>query len=466
MQRKWIGAVFLSLLLAAFIAQGLIPSGKILPALDRVLDSGKESSFKHTEKLFRATDSSDLNGAVGKKTVAFKYETLHLILEDLNPDTRRKALVEFAKTATKSNPSEAWLLLRDVKGLADRQIFACSIVEEWAKRSPTETLKSIAGLPPGELQIQSYGVAIGAWARSAPTNAINFANEKLEGPSRQLAVGMAASEWARQDPTAAANWALINSNSPSGISAIAEVMEFWGDTNPEAGAAWASSLPESSFRRQAVQAILSTWADQFPEEAAAWVSRVAATEDSVALLSSVWAKSDPSAAMSWASALPEGRIRESARREALAAWSTTAPRQALDWIESQPGKDSREMILQTLYAWGAIDPLAAYEWARTQPGADVLTQPVLQSWSVQNSQAFMEWSNAVPPATRSDGMLELMSATVAETVPLIALQHASKIREELRKTEAIERVLGVWEQANPVEAKKWRLKNNMPPISL
>lgn len=408
-------------------------------------------------------NSTQPAGAAARSEKRPPDEALRSVLAELDSTKRRAALDHFARHSAQRDPRSAWTMLESVKGLADRQIYAATVAQVWAGKSPQEALQAASALPPGELKAECLAAAIGVWAESAPAEAMQFVTMQLEGSARQMAVSRAASAWARRNPAAAANWAQANAGSEVGLGAVSEVMEFWGDTDPETGFSWASALPDGPFKEQAVQSVLVSWADQFPEEAAAQVSRAGLSGDTAAIVASVWAKSDPAAAVTWASGLPAGPEQESALREAISAWSASAPLSALEWAERRAGQDNGDLVSGILGTWATMDVGSAYEWARTRPDAAALIEPVLQSWSAQNPQAFMQWAGAVPSVHRNDTMLGLMALAAAESAPQEALQYATSMTNAAQRSEFIERVLGAWEQTDAAAAGAWRRQNAAAP---
>ena len=386
-------------------------------------------------------------------------DVLDQLLASLDTKKRLAALASYGKKTAAANPAEAWELLSQIGGLADRQVFAESVISEWAKNNPQAAIAAAQTLTAGELKASAMAAAIGQWAQSSPMEAIDFAVKNLTGSSRQMAVSAAAIEWARSDPQAAAEWALSNRQSTSGIQAIGEIMEFWGETNPQSGADWASKLPASSFQKQALQSILSKWTDQFPRESAEWLAKQPMLDDLKPLVAAQWAKSDPAGAAAWAFSLPDSQNREIAAMEVTGAWAASAPQEALAWIDGNSGNQRNSLQIQAVQTWASDDPAAALAWANSQPESSNLSQAVMNRWAETNSEGFISWTEKLPSAQKTDTIRSIEALNLSETEPETAIQSAASIADSSLRIQSIERVLTAWKRNDQEGAKNW-ISNN------
>jgi hypothetical protein len=386
-------------------------------------------------------------------------DTLDQLLASLDTKKRWAALAAYGKKTASANPAKAWGLLSQIGGLADRQVFAESVIAEWAKTSPQAAIAAAQTLTTGELKASAMAAAIGQWAQSSPMGAMDFAAKNLTGSSRQMAVSAAAIEWARSDAQAAAQWALSNQESTSGIQAIGEIMEFWGDTNPQSGADWAAKLPASLFQKQALQSILSKWTDQFPGESAEWIAKQPLLDDLKPLVAAQWAKSDPAAAAAWAFSLPDSQNRETAALEVAGAWAASAPQEALAWIDKNSGSQRNSLQIQAVETWAVDDPAAALAWANGQPESSKLSKAIMNRWAETNTKGFISWADKLPSAQKTDTIRSIVALNLSDTEPQTAIQSAVSMTDSSLRTESIEGVLSAWKRNDQAGAKNW-ISNN------
>ena len=428
---------------------------KIL-SFSREIPLASKTSITHAPEESLSWQNADVESSANTPG---SVDTLDQLLASLDTKKRWAALAAYGKKTASANPAKAWALLSQIGGLADRQVFAESVISEWAKTSPQAAIAAAQTLTAGELKASAMAAAVGQWAQSSPRDAMDFAAKNLTGSSRQMAVSAAAIEWARSDAQAAAEWALSNQQSTSGIQAIGEIMEFWGETNPQLGADWASKLPASVFQKQALQSILSKWTDQFPGESAEWLVKHPLLDDLKPLVAAQWAKSDPAAAAAWAFSLPDSQNREVAALEVTGAWAAADPQEALAWIDKNSGNQRNSLQIQAVETWAADDPSAALAWANNQPESSKFSEAVMNRWAETNTKGFISWAEKLPSAQKTDTIRSIEALNLSDTEPEIALQSAVSITDSSLRIESIERVLTAWKRNDQAGAESW-ISNN------
>ena len=447
--------IALAIILAFWIGYFSANNSKIQSFSWEVPPASQTSKKHATEESLSAWNADVKSSANTLGSV----DALDQLLASLDTKKRWVALAAYGKKTASANPAKAWALLSQIGGLADRQVFAESVISEWAKTSPQAAIAAAQTLTAGELRSSAMAAAIGQWAQSSPMDAIDFAAKNLTGSSRQMAVSAAAIEWARSDARAAAEWALANQQSTSGVQAIGEIMEFWGETNPQLGADWASKLPASLFQKQALQSILSKWTDQFPRESAEWIAKHPLLGDLKPLVAAQWAKSDPAAAAAWAFSLPDSQNREIAALEVTGAWAAADPQEALAWIDKNSGSKRNSLQIQAVETWAADDPAAALAWANSQPESSKLSEAVMNRWAETNTKGFISWAEKLPSAKKTDTIRSIEALNLSDTEPETALQSAVSITDSSLRIESIERVLTAWKRNDQAGAENW-ISNN------
>jgi len=428
----------------------------------RERNSSREASSAVKKSKQQSLKETSIEGnTVGTSFAAHSTsaDSLEELLASLDTNQRWAALAAYGKKAASSNPSKAWDLLFRISGLADRQVFAESVLAEWAKTSPQAAIAAAQTLATGELKASATAAAIAQWAKSSPNDAVDFATKNLVGSTRQMAVSAAAIQWARSDAQAAAEWALTNQQSSSGIQAIGEIMDFWGETNPEVGAVWASRLPAGPFQKQALQSVLSKWADQFPSESAEWVAKQPLMEEMKPLVAAQWAKSDPAAAAAWAFSLPDSPTSEMAALEVTAAWAASDPQEALAWLQKNTASQKNSLRIQAIETWASDDPAGALAWASSQHDSSKLSGAAMNRWAEVNTKGFLSWAEKLPSAEKTDTIRSIEALSLSDTEPETAIQRAVSITDLSLRNESIDRVLAAWKRSDQAGAQNW-ISNN------
>lgn len=334
------------------------------------------------------------SSGLGKVAVSqLNLGTLTTALQSMDVGQRQRSLAELGREWGERDPVQGWTMLRSIPGLADRQSFAETLIEAWARRDLHAALGACGGLPAGELRAVAFAKAASVWARQSPQQAADFAARDLSGSARSSALVAIVQEWAQQQPQSAAAWCLAQSENVQS-HALPEVLRFWANTDPQNAVQWAGTLPEGSRRTSAVEAVVSEWADQYPAEAAAWVQKMKSPSALAETVGQTWAASDPEAAARWAF---EAGLSETLL-PVLATWATADAKAAFDWMTNHAGTDNGdELRFVVLQAWGNDDPAAALAQAQrlTNPAAREKTvQALLADWQEREPEAAATWLRA------------------------------------------------------------------------
>lgn len=286
--------------------------------------------------------------------------------EALTGNARRQAIGAALDAWAEHDPSAAMAALDEVGDHTTRSRWQQQIASRWANRDAHATWEWALGQSPSRARARLLSIPLGIIAQTDPLEAVALA-ESLRGRERGEAMIMALATWASNDARAAANWAARAENvDPSGRDdRLRNVLDMWAREDPLAALAWIEGSKLSSGR--AVSAVAGRYANRNPRQAMNWVlsQPVGIQRQAIAGVVSAWARDEPQAA-----ARAVGRIRDeqarSAGQEALAStWAETDPNRALRWVASVSDAAARiELTTRVLQRWVNYDAGAAANHVR------------------------------------------------------------------------------------------------------
>ncbi len=109
----------------------------------------------------------------------------------------------------------------------------------------------------------------------------------------------------------------------------------------------------------------------------------------------------------------------------LDAWVAKNPKDALDWLASQPASDRRdEVIRMALNQFSDVDAKGAADWAmKNLTGADLNNTliAIADNWAQENGNEAATWFLGLPPTPERDGAIENIFFSWASNEPAAAL---------------------------------------------
>lgn len=116
--------------------------------------------------------------------------------------------------------------------------------------------------------------------------------------------------------------------------------------------------------------------------------------------------------------------------ENLESWVAKNPKDALDWLASQPPSDRREEVIRmALNQFSEIDAKGAADWAMANlSGVDLNNSliAIAENWATQNGSEAASWFLARPPSRERNGALEHIFFAWASNEPAAALEYLGK----------------------------------------
>lgn len=313
------------------------------------------------------------------------------------------------------------------------------------------------------------------WATRSPKDSLDWIQSHTEGALHQELTLAGIQAWARVSPIAAAEWAYHMPLGESREQAIAGLLETWAAADAPSAVAWLETLPggdqpiaEESWL-QAANRTASVWAAQDPAAAAVWAHRFQETHPKSRAFThamTAWGETDGPAARAYFDTLPaqsEIAIQGAAALgEGMAHVSTT---QALDWALSLPDDDTGWQARNAvLTQWTEVSPSQAAQalFTITEPQerahhiATVLTQ-----WAASNVDAAEAWARSLPQGPDHDQALNTLADSYATRHPAKALELALEIQSPTLRSEAANGVLAWWREASQTAAEAWLAGANL-----
>ena len=297
-----------------------------------------------------------------------------------------------------------------------------TIGQEWAKTDPAAAL-AFAGANPGVLGSALGSAAlkqwaegnladaaqwlaaadaqtrnrlspafVEAWAQKDAAGALAWCDEDLAGSSLAQAVAGVMKGAAEKDVAGAA--ALVAAMDPSAArsEAAVAVARKWfpemssGDAAKPEAVAWLAGLDPNSIRRALQEcAVLWGWASADPKSMAAFLASASPGEipaDVYSTLAREMVRQSPATTLEWASHLPAD-YGFKAGSAAYAAWWTSQPDTATQWLNALPANDARrqpffQSAIQTL----AYHPQAVEQLAALSPADRTAARSVIEPMSL------------------------------------------------------------------------------------
>ena len=143
----------------------------------------------------------------------------------------------------------------------------------------------------------------------------------------------------------------------------------------------------------------------------------------------------------------------------IAAWSGSAPAEALQWLGRVPDANLRNsMTSRALATWATDDPSQALDYTSkiTEPAARSEAQDtIFNTWANSAPDTLAQWITKNPNPATSDNARTQLSTAWADTQPENALAAAGGIRDNERRSEALQTVLANWAEKNPSAAQAY-----------
>jgi hypothetical protein len=219
------------------------------------------------------------------------------------------------------------------------QMASREVVVLWAEKDLAETVAWVRSLPAGGKKTAALlSLGYEAALRQEAVIAVTLAADVPPGPERDRLLNYSVRKWATADREGAVAWAKSVPDATLREELLGQIAIDWGIQNPpEAAEFAATAMADGRTKDTAVANIVRFWAPSAPIQAAAWVEQCPEgplRNTAMENLIDVWAKDDISGAGAWLSQLPADRSRDPALSVYVSLMATSSPDEAALWAEA------------------------------------------------------------------------------------------------------------------------------------
>jgi len=341
-------------------------------------------------------------------------------------------------------------------------------IERGIKQDP----KSVVSLLFGFIQM-SDTEAIGpndtdvtrAFIQRAPELAVTLLDQVPNEFGLRIVLESIGKSWAASDLKAALAWANQQTDSKIKNAILEGVIPSWAKTDLQGALAYAQSLPPGDSQDSTISKVFQN-AAQGDQGALAMMQSLpeGRTKDLAAKgISEFMSFKDQQAAFDMASGIRDLNLRNRAQEEVtkyLDFWSRENPAAALQWMQSLPVGDTKDMVSASISRTMAKnnDPQAAFDMAKGigDSGLRSLTQGIVVGvWFEKDPAAASQWMQSLPEGENKDLASSTISQSMAARDPQAAMDIATGIGDSNLRTKAQENVVRQWSEKNTAAAAQW-----------
>lgn len=194
---------------------------------------------------------------------------------------------------------------------------------------------------------------------------------------------------------------------------------------------------------------------------AAWHQALTSTEgdsqkESLVQVLGEWIRTEPDAAVRAVASLPAG-TRRWVQQHLIHDWLGFDRTAALDWALSLPAADNREVLKTALRELARTDPVAALEALHGSADHRLTGELRYGSWQWVESdpRAVLDWALSQPPSENQGSLIRSAISKIAQSSPEEALSLATRLDDDLQRSQAIASAVGAWARTDPQAAARW-----------
>jgi hypothetical protein len=278
-----------------------------------------------------------------------------------------------------------------------------------------------------------------------------------------------AREWMGQSPEQTMARAVAVSDPLLRERFLFAALRAWGEKNPNAAVGWALEQNEE-MRFKRMEAAL-TGAAQQPAIALEIGRRLLADDPitgsayGTALIGALNAAGQFQAALQFANEGPPDS-RTHWLEVTFTRWAQNRPQDAVKALDLIQDESSRTQAFQSLAdGWSASNPSALAGYAISLPeGKDraYAWSKAIDNWSLQDPAGLANWLNTLPRGEEFDAAAAMMITKTdgVNRTPQVALQWVENISDLNLKYDSLMRVLGQWNQTDPVAPQQYVLNTS------
>ena len=267
-----------------------------------------------------------------------------------------------------------------------------------------------------------------------------------------------------QSPQRAIEWARSQTDSTFRRRLLTAVIRAWGESDPDAAVDWVL-VQDLDERRTDMEAALAGAVKQ-PKLALAIVRQLLVydPQDTAAcgpaFIIALSNAGQFQTALDFLNSAPADS-RADWTAATFRRWGQNQPQDAVKALDSITDEDLHNTAFHaTVDGWSAGDPAALAAYANSLPAGDnhdYAMNHAFDNWSFQDPAGMAAWLSSQPPGAEFDkGVALMISKTDGANVnPEDAMGWVEGINDPTLKLNSFLRVLGEWNQSNPVAAQQY-----------
>lgn len=178
----------------------------------------------------------------------------------------------------------------------------------------------------------------------------------------------------------------------------------WAEKDVRSATDWITQMPAGSDQQEALAAAANAWARQNFADATTWAKQLpdgVERQKALEVIADEATYDHPMEALGVATTLAPSSTLNGTIARAVAAWTRSAPDDAVSWAKKIPDPESREQVITSIVAaWGESNPVAAGTLAvnslRPGPLQDQTVIAVVQRWAQTDAQGVKAWIDQFP----------------------------------------------------------------------
>ena len=224
---------------------------------------------------------------------------------------------------------------------------------------------------------------------------------------------------------------------------------------------WIATLPEGPQRNTAAMSYALKFMTSHPDRAQRMADLVTDAIEQRKLSSALAAQlamHDPKAAMNYASAMPDPKARERARRTVLSVWSRQNPRGVFDALTAPGAEWSTEELVVPLYAIIPWLGAEVVQYALSMKDAAARQQWLsrgIWGWASQDPQAAAQWAHHLSPGEDRDTAISQIVNAASDDDPVQSVRWAQGISDENERLRSMQNAFTAWLKQSPSAAESW-----------
>jgi len=348
------------------------PSSKSAHGMPRLSAAEARDLFINSLAGKFPKDHNKISGVIAAIVLGINTAEIPELLNDLVdlPDSadKQKLVKQLVGVFAQDDPASALALIYNMPdGLAQYDQTFQFALAKLTKTDLNQALNYLAQLPSDDGTDNarlSYARVFEAMGTKSNAGAIALAEGVPAGPVHDTAMKGLFTGWSMADPKAALDWAAsLPATETSVFNADALFAAAVNSHQPAVVAQYVNQLQDAAARDSAIASIALNWGtagtNKDPVAALNWLNQVTTGENYANAVTNIFtylAKDDPAAAITALNKVTDPATLQSSITIVAATWGGKNPQAALDWLQTLPQSETRDIAIQQLTRGAGYSP--------------------------------------------------------------------------------------------------------------